>query len=76
MHESLKFILGIKLHMFGHFFCPHVYTHVHRVENLPICEISVWYKPLYSVQWKTPDDGQKRCPNQVQTYSKNEIWRN
>ena len=33
----------------------------------------VWHIPLLCVQWKTPDDGQRNCPNRVEFYSKNEF---
>ena len=29
--------------------------------------------PLLSVQWKTPDDGQRDCPKHVEFYSKNKF---
>jgi len=28
---------------------------------------------LLCVQWKTPDDGQRNCPKQVEFYSKNKF---
>jgi len=31
----------------------------------------VWHTPLLSVQWKTPDDGQRNCPKHVEFYSTN-----
>ena len=31
----------------------------------------VWHIPLLYVQWKTPDDGQRNCPKQVEFHSKN-----
>ena len=33
----------------------------------------VWHIPLLFVQWKTPDDGQRNCPKQVEFYSKNKF---
>jgi len=33
----------------------------------------VWHIPLLCVQWKTPDDGQRNCPNYVEIYSKNKF---
>ena len=33
----------------------------------------VWHTPLLCVQWKTPDDGQRNCPNPVEFYSKNKF---
>jgi hypothetical protein len=29
-----------------------------------------WHKPVSNVQWKTPDDGQRNCPKQVQFLEK------
>jgi hypothetical protein len=36
----------------------------------------VWHIPLLSVQWITPDDGQRNCPKHVEFHSKNkfESW--
>ena len=31
----------------------------------------VWHIPLLCVQWKTPDNGQRNCPNHVEFHSKN-----
>ena len=33
----------------------------------------VWHIPLLCVQWKTPDDGQRNCPQYVEFYSKNKF---
>ena len=33
----------------------------------------VWHIPLLCVQWKTPDDGQRNSPKQVEFYSKNKF---
>ena len=33
----------------------------------------VWHIPLLCVQWKTPDDGQRNCPNYVEFHSKNKF---
>jgi len=30
----------------------------------------LWHIPLLCVQWKTPDDGQRNCPKDVDFYSK------
>jgi hypothetical protein len=30
----------------------------------------VWHIPLLCVQWKTPDDGQRNCPKNVECHSK------
>jgi len=35
----------------------------------------VWHIPLLCVQWKTPGDGQRNCPNHVGFYSKNKFER-
>ena len=50
--------------------------------DMTICRVSstiravskpVWHVPLLCVQWKTPDDGQRKCPKHVEFYSKNEF---
>ena len=33
----------------------------------------VWHTPLWCLQWKTPDDGQRNCPKHVEVYSKNKF---
>ena len=33
----------------------------------------VWHIPLLCVQWKTPDDGQRNCPNHAEFHSKNKF---
>ena len=33
----------------------------------------VWHVPFLSVKWKTPDDGQRNCPKNVEFYSKNKF---
>jgi len=33
----------------------------------------VWYIPLLCVQWKTPCDGQRKCPKHVDFHSKNKF---
>ena len=33
----------------------------------------VWHIQLLSVQWKTPDDGQRNCPKHVEFYPKNKL---
>ena len=35
--------------------------------------IAVWHMPLLCVQWKTPDKGQRNCPQRVEFYSKNKF---
>jgi hypothetical protein len=48
-----------------------------RVELVPSWSCSqavskpVWHIPLLCVQWKTPDDWQRNCPNHVVFHSKN-----
>jgi len=34
---------------------------------------TVWYIPLWRVQWKTPDDAQRNCPKHVDFNSKNKF---
>ena len=33
----------------------------------------VWHIPLLCVRWKTPDDGQRNCPKNVEIHSKNKF---
>ena len=33
----------------------------------------VWHIPLLSEQWKTPDDGQRKCPKHVEFHFKNKF---
>jgi len=44
---------------------------------LTACEQGVsktlWHIPLLCVQWKTPDDGQRKCPKHVEFYCKNKF---
>jgi hypothetical protein len=39
--------------------------------------IQVWHirAPLLCVQWKTPDDGQRKCPKHVEFHSKIKFWK-
>jgi hypothetical protein len=34
----------------------------------------VWHTPLVSVQWITPDDGQRNCRKYVEFHFENKIW--
>jgi hypothetical protein len=34
----------------------------------------VWHIPPLSVQWITPDDGQRNCPKHVDSHFQNKIW--
>jgi len=78
MHWFLKFIFGIKLYMFRtvplsiissfSINTQHWYMSYNFVDRKP-----VWHIPLLCVQWKTPDDGQRNCPKNVEFYSKNEF---
>jgi hypothetical protein len=34
----------------------------------------VWHTPLLSVQWITPDDGQRNCSEHVEFHFQNKIW--
>ena len=36
---------------------------------LPTDEISAWNLPVPNVQYKSPDDGQRRCPKHVELYN-------
>jgi len=37
------------------------------------CWQAVWHIPLLCVPWKTPDDGQRNCPRNVEFYSKSKF---
>ena len=37
-----------------------------------VCK-TVWHIPLLSVQWKTPDYGQRNCPKHIEFHSKNKF---
>jgi len=39
----------------------------------PAVSKPVWHIPLLCVQWRTPDDGQRKCPKHVEFYSKNKF---
>ena len=72
---------------FGHFLCPSSAFHCTHNDGichsglLTACEQDqdgsqavskpVWHIPLLCVQWKTPDDGQRKCPKHVEFYSEN-----
>jgi hypothetical protein len=50
-----------------------------RMEPVPFWSCSkavykpVWHIPLLSVQWITPDDGQRNCPKHVEFHSQNKF---
>jgi len=50
-----------------------------RVTGVTMCVLvqavskSVWRIPSLCLQWKTPDDGQRKCPKHVEFYSKNKL---
>jgi len=67
----------------GQFLCPSLgvfhCTHSNGICHtglLTACEQAqavskpVWHIPLLCVQWKTPDDGHRNCPRQVEFHSK------
>jgi len=67
----VKFIFGIKFYMFRTVLCPSSGVFFHCTHSNGICHIQVcWHIPLLCVQWKTPDDGQRNCPNHAEFYSK------
>ena len=74
MHWFLKFIFGMKPYMFRTFPLSIIrsfslYTQQwYMSHNKP-----VWHIPLLYVQWKTPDDGQRKCRKHVEFYSKNKF---
>jgi len=65
---------------FAQFLCPSSGV-FHCTHNNDICHTGsilmlrsskpVWHIPLLCVQWKTPDDGQRKCPKHIEFYSKN-----
>ena len=42
-------------------------------DSLQAVSKPVWHITLLCVQWKTPDDGQRKCPKHVEFYSKNKF---
>ena len=72
MHQFLKFIFGIKLHVSDS-------SSVHHQEFFTVHKAMIyvmqfcWHIPLLCVQWKTPDDGQRNCLKHVEFYSKNKF---
>ena len=85
MHKFLKFIFGMKLHMFRT-----VPLFIIRSFSLYTQQRYMSYRfadslragsgrncssvlILMCVQWKTPDDGQRNCPKHVEFYSKNKF---
>ena len=81
MHQFLKFIFGIKLCMFRTvalsiissfaLYTQQWYMSYRFADSLRTK--SVWHVPLLCVQWKTADDGQRKCPKHVEFYSKNKF---
>ena len=79
MREFPKFIFGIKLYIFRTVPLSIIrsfslYTAMAYV--IEFCwrlasKLSVNLYVLLYVQWKTPDDGQRNCPNHVEFYSTN-----
>ena len=62
---------------FGQFLCPssgvfHC-THSNGLCHTSFARKPVWHIRLLRVQWKTPDDGQRKCPKHVQFHSKNKL---
>ena len=46
-----------------------------RIRTVPSwsCSQAVWHVPLLCVQWKTPDDEQRKCSKHVEFHSKNKF---
>jgi hypothetical protein len=69
---------------FGQFLCPSSGV-FHCTHSNGICHTGlltacsqavnkpVWHIPLMCVQWMTPDDGQRNCPEHVDFHSKNKF---
>jgi hypothetical protein len=62
MHQFLKFIFGIELYMLRTGF-------LSIIRSLVLYDIYL----LVCLQYSTPDDGQKTCPQHVEFYSKNKF---
>ena len=81
MHQFLKCIFGIKLHMFRTGFLSIIGSLVLYTEQqvyviqvmLTACYNLYDIHQLLCIQYQTPDDGQKTCPKHVQFYSKNKF---
>jgi hypothetical protein len=79
----LKFILEIKLYMFRRVSLSVVrsyslYTRqwcmsYRFVDSFRARQLWVWHIPLLSVQWITPDDGQRNCPKHVEIHFQNKF---
>jgi len=75
MHQFLKFTFGMKLYMFRTFLLSII-----RSFSLYTQQWCMSYRfvdsllaPLLCVQWKTPDDGQRKCPKHVEFHSKSKF---
>jgi len=75
MYWFLKFVFGIKLHMFRT-----VPLSIIRSFSLYTQQWCMSYRLADSLragsgrnQWKTADDGQRNCPKNVKFYSKNKL---
>ena len=85
MHQSLKFIFGIKQDSYSssanHQEFITVYTSmVYVVQVVQDQDVTSWscsqaahLYVLLCVQWKHPDDGQRNCPKHAEFYSKNKF---
>ena len=71
VNKFLKFIFGIKLYMFWTVPLPIIRSLLTALKQA--VSKHVWHIPLLSVQWKTPDDGQRNRPKHIEFYSKNKF---
>jgi len=65
MHSFLIYFLNKTLHFSDS-------SSVHHQEFM-VYVIEVCWQLAVCVQWKTPDDGQRNCPKNVEFYSKNKF---
>jgi hypothetical protein len=94
MHWLLKFILGMKLHMFRtvplsiirsfSLYTQQRYMSYSFADSLQAgsgwnilillaVNKQVWHTPMMCIQWKNPDDGQRKCPKHVEFHSKHKF---
>jgi hypothetical protein len=69
MHQFLKFILGMKLHISDS--SPVRHQEFFTVRTAMVYVIQVCWQ--LARKWKTPDDGQGNCPKHVAFHSKNKF---
>jgi hypothetical protein len=80
-NETLPVSDSSPVHHYEFFHCTHsngicrigLYTAFKQDQYVPSCSKAVykpvWHIPLLTVQWKTPDDGQRNCPKHGEFHS-------